>query len=55
MEIGGLLQAVRAGHVVVANALGSGFLESPAVQGFLPAISRRLLANLDAMLSDSDG
>ena len=28
---------------VVANALGSGFLESPAINGFLPAISRRLL------------
>ncbi|MCR5863803.1 circularly permuted type 2 ATP-grasp protein [Aquincola sp. J276] len=43
LGIPGLLQAVRAGNVVVANALGSGFLESPAVQGFLPAISRRLL------------
>ncbi|URI09119.1 circularly permuted type 2 ATP-grasp protein [Aquincola tertiaricarbonis] len=51
LGIPGLLQAVRAGHVVVANALGSGFLESPAVQGFLPAISRRLLGQELAMPS----
>ncbi len=38
----GLLQAIRARHVLVANALGCGFLESPALNGFLPAISRRL-------------
>ena len=31
------------GNVLVANALGSGVLESPALHGFLPAISRRLL------------
>jgi uncharacterized alpha-E superfamily protein len=38
-----LVQVVRAGNVVLANALGSGFLESSAVQGFLPAISKALL------------
>jgi uncharacterized circularly permuted ATP-grasp superfamily protein/uncharacterized alpha-E superfamily protein len=43
LGVPGLLQAVRAGQVLVANALGSGFLESPAINGFLPAISRRLL------------
>jgi uncharacterized circularly permuted ATP-grasp superfamily protein/uncharacterized alpha-E superfamily protein len=43
LGVPGLLQAVRAGRVLVANALGSGFLESPAINGFLPAISRRLL------------
>ena len=43
LGVPGLLQAVRAGNVVMANALGSGFLESPALQGFLPAIARRLL------------
>ena len=37
----GLVQAIRARRVVVANALGAGFLESPAIHGFLPAISRR--------------
>jgi len=43
LGVPGLLQAVRAGAVVMANALGSGFLESPAVQGFLPGIAQRLL------------
>jgi uncharacterized circularly permuted ATP-grasp superfamily protein/uncharacterized alpha-E superfamily protein len=43
LGVPGLLQAVRAGQVLVANALGSAFLESPALQGFLPAISARLL------------
>lgn len=43
LGVPGLLQAVRAGRVLVANALGSGFLESPALNGFLPAIAERLL------------
>jgi uncharacterized alpha-E superfamily protein len=43
LGVPGLLQVVRAGNVVMANALGSGFLESPAIQGFLPGIARRLL------------
>lgn len=43
LGVPGLLQAVRAGNVVVANALGTGFLESPALHGFLPALSRALL------------
>ncbi len=43
LGVPGLLQAVRAGHIVMANALGTGFLESPAIHGFLPALSRRLL------------
>jgi uncharacterized circularly permuted ATP-grasp superfamily protein/uncharacterized alpha-E superfamily protein len=43
LGVPGLLQAVRAGSVVMANALGSAFLESPAVQGFLPGIAQRLL------------
>ena len=43
LGVPGLLQAVRAGNVVMANALGNGFLESPAIQGFLPGIARRLL------------
>ena len=42
LGVPGLLQAVRAGQVMVANGLGSGFLESPAMHGFLPAISQRL-------------
>lgn len=43
LGVPGLLQAVRAGTVVVANALGSAFLETPALLGFLPGIARRLL------------
>ena len=42
LGVPGLLQAARAGTVVMANALGSAFLESPAVQGFLPGICHRL-------------
>lgn len=43
LGIAGLTQVVRAGNVVLANALGSGFLESPALHGFLPALSKHLL------------
>ncbi|MDE2082445.1 MAG: circularly permuted type 2 ATP-grasp protein [Burkholderiales bacterium] len=42
LGVPGLLQAARAGTVVMANALGSAFLESPAIQGFMPAIAQRL-------------
>lgn len=43
LGIPGLLQAVRAGTVLVANALGSGLLESAALPGFLPGACERLL------------
>jgi uncharacterized circularly permuted ATP-grasp superfamily protein/uncharacterized alpha-E superfamily protein len=43
LGIPGLLNAARAGRVVVANALGSGLLASGALMGFLPAVCRRLL------------
>ncbi|WP_085315021.1 circularly permuted type 2 ATP-grasp protein [Derxia lacustris] len=43
LGVPGLMQAVRAGHVLLANSLGSGFLESAAVQGFLPAVCRNLM------------
>lgn len=43
LGVPGLLQAVRAGNVLVANAPGSGMLESSALLGFLPALSRHLL------------
>lgn len=51
LGIPGLLSAVRGGHVLVANALGSGVLESAAIFGFLPAISERLLGEPLAMPS----
>ena len=39
----GLLQAVRAGHVAVANALGAGLVESPIFQAFMPRLCEQLL------------
>ena len=38
LGVPGLVQAMRAGNVLVANVPGSGVLESPALLGFLPAI-----------------
>lgn len=42
LGVPGLLEAVRRGNVLVANALGSGVLESPGLLGFLPKISQYL-------------
>jgi uncharacterized circularly permuted ATP-grasp superfamily protein/uncharacterized alpha-E superfamily protein len=43
LGVPGLLGAVRAGRVVLANALGSGVLESAAWLGFLPGAAGLLL------------
>ncbi len=43
LGIAGLLQAVRAGTVVVANALGSGLIESMSFKPFLPSLCRHVL------------
>ncbi|WP_158596074.1 circularly permuted type 2 ATP-grasp protein [Oleomonas cavernae] len=43
LGVAGMVQAVLAGHVIVANALGSGLVETPALTPFLPALSRHLL------------
>ena len=43
LGVPGLLQVIRAGHLLVANAPGSAFLESPALLGFLPAMAQSLL------------
>ena len=43
LGVPGLLQAIRAGNVLVANMPGSAFLESPALLGFLPALARHLI------------
>lgn len=51
LGVPGLLGAVRAGKVLMANALGSGVLESAALFGFLPEISKRLLGAPLAMPS----
>jgi uncharacterized alpha-E superfamily protein len=39
----GLVEAVRAGNVVVANALGSGLVQSPAFMSFLPGLCKHIL------------
>jgi uncharacterized circularly permuted ATP-grasp superfamily protein/uncharacterized alpha-E superfamily protein len=43
LGVAGLLGAVRAGRVQLANALGTGVLESAGWLGFLPKIAARLL------------
>lgn len=43
LGIPGLLHVARQGRVLIANALGSGVLESTGLLGFLPAVSQRLL------------
>lgn len=43
LGVPGLTHAARRGNVVLANALGSGLVESPALMAFLPALSQRLL------------
>jgi uncharacterized circularly permuted ATP-grasp superfamily protein/uncharacterized alpha-E superfamily protein len=43
LGVAGLLGAMRAGRVKLANALGTGVLESPAWQGFLPGAAKALL------------
>ncbi len=43
LGVPGLLQALRAGTVVMANAPGAGWLESPGLAAFWPAVSRALI------------
>jgi len=43
LGVPGLVEATRAGQVAVANALGSGLVESPGVMPFLPGLSQHLL------------
>ncbi len=43
LGVAGLVEATRAGNVTLANALGSGLLESPALLAFLPGLCRHLL------------
>ncbi len=51
LGVPGLVEAVRAGNVAVANALGTGLLESPAFMAFLPGLSRHVLG--EALLMPS--
>lgn len=43
LGVPGLLEAARAGNVVIVNPIGSGVLESPALLAYLPAIARHFL------------
>lgn len=43
LGVPGLVEAARAGNVAIANALGSGAVETPALGPFLPGLARRLL------------
>lgn len=43
LGVPGLLQAWRAGHVLVANAFGAGVVETPALAPVLPALAEALL------------
>ena len=43
LGVPGLGEAVRAGNIVVANALGTGLLQSPAFMSFLPGLCRHIL------------
>lgn len=51
LGVPGLLQVVRAGRVVMANALGSGVLESACWLGFMPSIAEWLLGETLALPS----
>ena len=43
LGVPGLVDALREGGVVIANALGSGVLEAPAMMSFMPKLCRKLL------------
>ncbi len=43
LGVPGLIEAIRAGNVVVANAPGSGLVQSPAFMAFLPGLCRHIL------------
>jgi uncharacterized circularly permuted ATP-grasp superfamily protein/uncharacterized alpha-E superfamily protein len=43
LGVPGLMHVVRSGNVAVANALGTGLLETPALMAYLPRLCRELL------------
>ena len=45
LGVPGLVEALRAGNVAVANALGCGLVQSPAFMSFLPGLCRHLLGD----------
>jgi len=44
LGVPGLIEAIRAGNVVTANALGTGLVQSPAFMSFLPGLCRHILS-----------
>jgi uncharacterized circularly permuted ATP-grasp superfamily protein/uncharacterized alpha-E superfamily protein len=44
LGVPGLVEAARAGNVTIANALGSGLLQSPAFMAFLPGLCKHILS-----------
>lgn len=54
LGVPGLVQALRAGEVVVANAPGAGWLESPGLSAFWPGVAEALLGE-DLLLPASGG
>ena len=51
LGVPGLTEVVRRGRVAIANPLGSGVLENPALNAFLPAIGRYFLGQEPEMPS----
>jgi uncharacterized circularly permuted ATP-grasp superfamily protein/uncharacterized alpha-E superfamily protein len=51
LGVAGLVHAVAAGNVAVANALGSGLVETPALLAFLPSLCQELLGEKLALPS----
>ncbi|GGF66559.1 hypothetical protein GCM10007301_27810 [Azorhizobium oxalatiphilum] len=45
LGVPGLVEAVRQGSVALANALGAGLVESPALMAFLPRLAESLLGH----------
>lgn len=43
LGVPGLVEAIRAGNVALANSLGSGLVQNPAFMSFLPGLSRHVL------------
>ncbi len=54
LGVPGLVQALRAQQVVVANAPGAGWLESPGLAGFWPGVAKALLGE-SLLLPSSNG
>jgi uncharacterized circularly permuted ATP-grasp superfamily protein/uncharacterized alpha-E superfamily protein len=51
LGVPGLVRAVRAGNLRIANSLGAGLAESRALLAFMPAIAERLLGRSPALPS----